>query len=241
MRRPSRTSTATWTSTSSSGPGAASGETRATRVRDARDESTRRARRESDASRILVAREKSRTRAPFRAPGAPRTRALCFARRQTPPPSRRSQNGFLEHYEADGRELAFVGRLLDASGAEIYGGLRTSPAVFDVDGDGDPDLVLGDESGALAYYENSGGRGPFRFAYAGDLAAGDRHAKPAFLGAGDAPTLVVGGAAGALAAYAAPRKPGWTPAPTPTPRATTTTTTTTTTAPDDDGFGFGFP
>ena len=139
--------------------------------------------------------------------------------------------------------MAFVGRLLDASGAEIYGGLRTSPAVFDVDGDGDPDLVLGDESGALAYYENSGGRGPFRFAYAGDLAAGDREAKPAFLGAGDAPTLVVGGAAGALAAYAAPRKPGWTPAPTPTPRATTTTTTTT--APDDDlmndGFGFGFP
>ena len=66
--------------------------------------------------------------------------------------------------------------------------------------------------------------------------------KPAFLGAGDAQTLVVGGA-GALAAYAAPRKPGWTPAPTPTPRATTTTTTTT--APDDDlmddGFGFGFP
>ena len=139
--------------------------------------------------------------------------------------------------------MEFVGRLLDASGAEIYGGLRTSPAVFDVDGDGDPDLVLGDESGALAYYENFGGRGPFRFAYAGDLAAGDREAKPAFLGAGDAPTLVVGGAAGALAAYAAPRKPGWTPAPTPTPRATTTTTTTT--APDDDlmndGFGFGFP
>ena len=67
--------------------------------------------------------------------------------------------------------MTFVGRLLDASGAEIYGGLRTSPAVFDVDGDGDPDLVLGDESGALAYYENSGGRGPFRFAYAGDLAA----------------------------------------------------------------------
>ncbi|KAH8047092.1 hypothetical protein JL722_13249 [Aureococcus anophagefferens] len=94
---------------------------------------------------------------------------------------------------------------------------------------------------ALAYYELRRAGLPLRVR--GDLAAGDRLAKPAFLGAGDAPTLVVGGAAGALAAYAAPRKPGWTPARTPTPRATTTTTTTT--APDDDlmndGFGFGFP
>lgn len=50
-----------------------------------------------------------------------------------------------------------IGKLLDSAGHVIDVGAISTPAFSDIDADGDPDLVIGNADGFLAYYRNDSG------------------------------------------------------------------------------------
>jgi hypothetical protein len=85
-------------------------------------------------------------------------------------------------------------------------GRNAAPAFADVNGDGKPDLAVGNELGQVFYYENTGTRTAPRFTLREDVFArvrAGRNAVPAFVDVnGDGrPDLVVGNLKGELALY----------------------------------------
>lgn len=57
---------------------------------------------------------------------------------------------------------------LTADGGVIDVGQLATPQLFDLDGDGKPDLIIGERNGNINYYRNNGGEGGFGFTFETD-------------------------------------------------------------------------
>ncbi len=118
-------------------------------------------------------------------------------------------------------------RLVDSAFVELTRGSNATPALADIDGDGDLDLFVGESSGALNFYENVGTPLEPRFELVSDEYEGidaGRRSAPALLDAdGDGDLdLVLGTEADGILYYrndGTPYTPGFTPAESPFPAA----------------------
>jgi hypothetical protein len=72
-------------------------------------------------------------------------------------------SGWLNYYRNDGSRTEPDFTLVSDTLEGIHIGRRSAPALVDLDGDGDLDLILGVETGALAYFRNEGTRRQFHF------------------------------------------------------------------------------
>jgi hypothetical protein len=129
----------------------------------------------------------------------------------------------LAWYRNDGGAPAPTFTLMDSAAVTITRGSNTTPALGDLDGDGDLDLIVGEASGAINFYRNDGTRREPRFVLVSDtyleIDVGRRSA-PALVdidGDGDL-DLVVGSDTGALLLFrnnATPAEPRFVQAPFP--------------------------
>ncbi|MEZ4585373.1 MAG: VCBS repeat-containing protein [Gemmatimonadales bacterium] len=74
----------------------------------------------------------------------------------------------LAYFRNDGDARAMKLSLVDSALVTITRGSNTTPALGDLDGDGDLDLLIGEASGALNYYRNDGGPTAPRFVLVSD-------------------------------------------------------------------------
>ncbi|MGE0551851.1 MAG: FG-GAP-like repeat-containing protein [Gemmatimonadales bacterium] len=74
----------------------------------------------------------------------------------------------LAYFRNDGDARAMKLSLVDSALVTITRGSNTTPALGDLDGDGDLDLLIGEASGALNYYRNDGGPTEPRFVLVSD-------------------------------------------------------------------------
>ena len=74
----------------------------------------------------------------------------------------------VQYYRNDGTASAPHFALADSALVKITRGSHTTPALADLDGDGDLDLVVGESSGTLNYYRNDGTRTAPRFTLVSD-------------------------------------------------------------------------
>jgi hypothetical protein len=72
-------------------------------------------------------------------------------------------------YRSDGTGAAPHFSIVDSVLVEITRGSNTTPALGDVDGDGDLDLFVGEASGTLNFYRNDGGPGRPLFTLVSDV------------------------------------------------------------------------
>ncbi|CAH0374152.1 unnamed protein product [Pelagomonas calceolata] len=87
--------------------------------------------------------------------------------------------------------------------SDIDVGYHAAPAAYDVDGDGDFDLVIGDAAGRVSYYENTGTSKKPQFEFVNSIHAHAAMAAPALadLDGDSYPELAVGGADPAIAFF----------------------------------------
>ena len=87
--------------------------------------------------------------------------------------------------------------------SDIDVGYHAAPAAYDVDGDGDFDLVIGDAAGRVSYYENTGTPKKPQFELVNSIHAHAAMAAPALadLDGDSYPELAVGGADPAIAFF----------------------------------------
>ncbi len=110
-------------------------------------------------------------------------------------------SGTLNFYRNTGSPSQAVFELVDDEYGDFDVGRRSVPVLFDIDGDGDLDLIVGSEGEGLRFFRNDGGPGDVPFVDAGTLPVETfGFAAPAFAdldGDGDH-DLLLGGSSGGL-------------------------------------------
>ncbi len=79
------------------------------------------------------------------------------------------EGGYLSLYQNNGGTFTLqTAQVADASANKINVGNLPSPVLYDLDGDNDLDLVIGENNGNLNYFENTGNKNSYAFTFVTD-------------------------------------------------------------------------